>query len=242
MNKISQKFTLVIPTYNEAANIEELCRLLSDELSGNNIDFEIIVVDDNSPDGTWKIVQGISEKDQRIRVIRRCGEKGLATAVIAGWKCARGDILGVMDGDLQQPPATIPFLLNKLNGEVPADIVIASRHIKGEAASSRSIWRSFVSNSGAFASRLLLPRTLAQVSDPMSGFFILRKEVINNKELNPRGYKILLEVLVKGDYKKLAEVPYVFAERKKGGSKAGIRQYLISLAHLISLSMQSKRG
>jgi len=242
MNKPNQKLTLVVPTYNEAANIEELCRLLVDQLSEGKIDFEIIVVDDNSPDGTWKIVQGISEKDQRIRVIRRCGGKGLATAVVAGWKSAQGNILGVMDGDLQQPPETIPFLLNKLNEDISVDIVIASRHIKGAVASRRSIWRGFVSNSGAFVSRFFLPKTLAQVSDPMSGFFILRKEVINNKELNPLGYKILLEVLVKGDYKKIAEVPYIFAARKKGGSKAGMRQYLISLAHLIRLRMQSKRG
>ena len=115
MDKLSQKFTLVIPTYNEAANIESLCSLLVEVLSKNNIDFEVIVVDDNSPDQTWKIVQRIGEKDRRISVIRRTLEKGLATAVIAGWKNAKGPLLGVMDGDLQQPPGTIPLLLNKLN-------------------------------------------------------------------------------------------------------------------------------
>lgn len=242
MNKRNQGFSLVVPTYNEAANIEDLCSLVVDVLSKNNIDFEIIIVDDNSPDQTWKIVQGISEKDQRIRVIRRCGEKGLATAVIAGWKNAEGDILGVMDGDLQQPPETIPLLLNKLNEDDSIDIVIASRNIKGAMACRRSAWRRFVSWSGTLISTLLLPKLLARVSDPMSGFFILRKEVIKNKVLTPMGYKILLEVLAKGDYRKAAEVPYIFAERKKGGSKAGIKQYLLSFIYLIKLNIQSGKG
>ena len=240
MDKFNQKLTLVIPTYNEAANIESLYSLLVEVLSKNNIDFEVIIVDDNSPDQTWKIAQLISEKDNRIRVIRRFDERGLATAVIAGWRNAKGDILGVMDGDLQQPPEAVPFLLNKLNEDTQIDIVVASRNIKGASVSRRSIWRRFVSVTGASISTFLLPKLLAQVSDPMSGFFILRKEVIKNKVLTPLGYKILLEVLAKGAYRKVAEVPYVFAERKRGGSKAGIRQYLTSFIYLLRLNIQSK--
>ena len=242
MNKYNQKLTLVIPTYNEAANIESLCSSLVEVFSKNNIDYEVIVVDDNSPDQTWKIVQSIAVKDNRIKVIRRTNERGLATAVIAGWKCAKGDILAVMDGDLQQPPETIPLLLNKFNEDNLIDIVIASRNIKGAIASRRSAWRGFVSWLGTSISIFLLPKLLAQVSDPMSGFFILRKEVINNKVLTPWGYKILLEVLAKGSYRKIAEIPYVFAERKKGGSKAGIKQYLISFIYLLRLNIQSKRA
>jgi len=242
MNKYNQKLTLVIPTYNEAANIESLYSLLVGVFSKNNIDFEVIVVDDNSPDQTWKIVQSIAVKDNRIKVIRRTNERGLATAVIAGWKCAKGDILAVMDGDLQQPPETIPLLLNKLNEDSLIDIVIASRNIKGAIACRRSAWRGFVSWLGTSISIFLLPKLLAQVSDPMSGLFILRKEVINNKVLTPWGYKILLEVLAKGSYRKIAEIPYVFAERKKGGSKAGIKQYLISFIYLLRLNIQSKRA
>jgi dolichol-phosphate mannosyltransferase len=242
MNVSSQKFTLVIPTYNEADNIEGLLNLSIGELARNNVDFEIIVVDDNSHDQTWKIVQGISEKDKRIKLIRRIGERGLATAVVAGWKNATGDILGVIDGDLQQPPGAIPVLLNKLNEDASVGIVIASRNIKGAGLSRRSIWRRFVSGLGAYISTLLFPRILSRLSDPMSGFFILRKEVIKNKVLTPWGYKILLEVLVKGDYEKVAEAPYVFVERKKGSSKAGIGQYLISFIYLLRLSLQSKAG
>ncbi len=242
MDKPNQKFTLVIPTYNEAANIESLCSLLVEVLSKNNIDFEVIVVDDNSPDQTWKIAQAIAEKDRRISVIRRTNEKGLATAVIAGWESAKGVILGVMDGDLQQPPELVPLLLNKLNEDTLIDVVIASRNIKGAMVSRRSAWRKFVSWLGTFISTLLLPKLLAQVSDPMSGFFILRKEVINNKPLTPLGYKILLEVLAKGTYRKVIEVPYIFVKRKKGGSKAGIRQYLLTFIYLLRLNIQSKRN
>jgi len=242
MNKPNQKLSLVIPTYNEAANIESLCSVLVEALSKNNIDFEVIIVDDNSPDQTWKIAQAIAEKERRISVIRRNNQRGLATAVIAGWKSANGDILGVMDGDLQQPPAVAPLLLNKLNEDGLIDIVIASRNIKGFMASKRSLWRRFVSWLGTSISTLLLPKLLAQVSDPMSGFFILRKDVINNKVLTPWGYKILLEVLAKGNYRKVAEVPYVFVERKKGGSKAGLWQYLLSFIYLLRLNIQSNRG
>lgn len=241
MNKPNQKFVLVIPTYNEAANIESLSSLLVKVFSKNNINFEVIIVDDNSPDQTWKVAQEIAEKDKRIRVIRRFNERGLATAVIAGWKDTNGDILGVMDGDLQQPPEAVVYLLNKLNEDNQIDIVVASRNIKGAATSKRSIWRRFVSNLGASMSTFLLPELLAQVSDPMSGFFILRKEVIENKILTPWGYKILLEVLAKGTYKKIAEVPYIFGERKKGGSKAGIKQYLLSFIYLLRLNIECQR-
>jgi len=241
MNKFNQGFSLVIPTYNEAANIEDLCSLVVNVLSKNNIDFEVIIVDDNSPDQTWLIAQKISAKDKRIKVIRRMNKKGLATAVVEGWKNAKGDILGVIDSDLQQPPEAIPFLLDKLNQDESVDIVIASRNIKGAPASKRNIWRRFVSSSGAFICAFLLPK-LPRLSDPMSGFFVLRKEVIHNKALSPWGYKILLEVLVRGDYKKISEAPYVFAERKKGGSKAGIRQYLISFLYFLKLGVQSRMG
>ncbi len=237
---MSDKFSLVIPTYNEADSIGDMCDLLLKVLSASGIKFEIIVVDDNSPDQTWKLVQRIAEKDGRIKLIRRIGEKGLATAVIAGWKSAQGDILGVMDGDLQQPPETIPLLLAKLSEDQSVDIAVASRNIKGAAVSKRGAWRKFVSSSGKGISRFFLPELVAQITDPMSGFFVLRKKVIEGKTLSPLGYKIFLEVLARGSYGKVAEVPYVFAERKKGGSKAGLKQYLISFLHLLKLSSRKR--
>ncbi|MDD5128696.1 MAG: polyprenol monophosphomannose synthase [Candidatus Omnitrophica bacterium] len=240
MNKFNQRFSLVVPTYNEADNIRDFCSSVVDVLSKNSIDFEVIIVDDDSPDRTWEIAQKISEKEKRIKVIRRVNKKGLATAVVEGWENAQGDILGVIDSDLQQPPETIPLLLDRLKDE-SVDIVIASRNTRDNLVSKRNIWRRFISSSGAFICVFLLPK-LARLSDPMSGFFVLRKEVIRNKVLSPWGYKILLEVLVKGDYKKISEVSYVFVERKKGESKAGIKQFLISFFYFLKLGVESRRG
>jgi dolichol-phosphate mannosyltransferase len=237
---LNSRFSLVIPTYNETDSISELCERLVKSLSGRGIEFEIIIVDDNSPDQTWKLVQKISEKDNRIKLIRRLNEKGLGTAVIAGWRNAKGDILGVMDGDLQQPPEALPLLLDKLAVDPAVDIAVASRNIEGGSAPRRSAWRKLISSSGEKISRLLLPRLTAQVSDPMSGFFVMRRRVIENKHLAPLGYKIFLEVLAKGSYGKIVEVPYVFSRRRKGGSKAGIKQYIISLIHLLKLSLRKR--
>ncbi|MCX5700990.1 MAG: polyprenol monophosphomannose synthase [Candidatus Omnitrophica bacterium] len=242
MDQFNQRITLVIPTYNEATNIEDLCGLLVEVLSNNEINFEIIIVDDNSPDQTWKIAQAIAKKEKRIKVIRRINKRGLASAVVAGWERASGNILGVMDGDLQQPPEVIPLLINKLNEDVSIDVVVGSRKTKGAGVLRRGLWRRFVSWLGTLISTFLLPGLLAKVSDPMSGFFILRKEVIAGKMLTPLGYKILLEVLAKGTYAKVAEVPYIFQERKRGGSKAGFKEYLLSFVYFLRLSMQTKEG
>jgi len=235
MNETALRFTLVVPTYNEAGNIEELIARSRDALSASNVDFEIIVVDDDSPDRTWGIVQRISEEDKRVRLIRRQGRRGLASAVVAGWQAASGDILGVIDADLQQPPSTIPLLLDKLGSVPSADIVIASRGIAGAADRRKSFWRRFVSGAASFIAGIMFPGAIRGLRDPMSGFFILKKKVIAGKRLDPRGYKILLEVLVKGDYREVAEVPYDFIERQRGKSKSGIREYLRSFFYLFRL-------
>ncbi|MEW6008957.1 MAG: glycosyltransferase [Candidatus Omnitrophota bacterium] len=234
----NDRFSLVIPTYNEAENIGELCCRLVDILSKIHLNFEIIIVDDNSIDGTDKIVQEFSVQERRIKLIRRIKEKGLGTAVIAGWSNADGNILGVIDGDLQHPPEILPAMIGKLQENKRIDIVVASRNVKGGGVSQWSLIRRFISWLGALSSSFFLPGLLSLVKDPMSGFFLLRKEVIKDKTLTPLGYKILLEVLAKGDYRLVKEIPYYFQERKKGGSKAGLKQYLTSFVHIIKLSIQ----
>lgn len=235
------RFSLVIPTYNERANIAELCRQIIAVLSSQELLFEIIIVDDNSPDKTWETAQNLAGLEPRIKVIRRLGDRGLATAVVVGWAKAEGDIIGVIDGDLQHPPEVLKLMLADIMRDDGVDIVVASRHIRGGGVSKWSIWRRFISRFATFLSGIFLPRVFRKVKDPMSGYFILRKSVISGKKLAPIGYKILLEVLVKGDYKKVLEVPYIFREREKGGSKAGLGQYLISLVHFIKLRFYCKR-
>ncbi len=237
---MNEKFSLVIPTYNESGNIIDLCKRAADLLSAGGIDFEIIVVDDDSPDGTAEIVEKLCADNNAIKLLRRKNEKCLSTAVLAGWARATGDILGVIDGDMQHPPETLINLIKKLREE-NADIVIASRNIEGGGVSKWSVWRRSVSWFGTLASYLLLPDIFFKVRDPMSGYFVMRRDVIAGVDLKPMGYKILIEVFAKGRYKKVLEVPYVFQERQHRESKAGIRQYIISLTHFIRLSAQTWR-
>lgn len=235
------KFSLVVPTYNEVENIEELCRQLIGVLNPLQLEFEIIIVDDDSPDGTWRIAQNLAKEDPRIKVIYRVSEKGLATAVISGWAKADGEVLGVIDADLQHPPEVLRTMLSRIVSDNDIDIVVASRYIEGGGVSNWSFLRIYVSRLATFLSSIFIPRAFKKVKDPMSGCFILKRNVIKDTILNPIGYKILLEVLVKGDYKKIVEVPYIFKERKKGGSKAGIKQYIISLVHFIRLGREFRR-
>jgi dolichol-phosphate mannosyltransferase len=194
-------------------------------------DFEIIVVDDNSPDGTWQVAEELTKENSHLRVIRRRDERGLATAVVAGWKIAGGEVLGVMDGDLQHPPETLPKLFDSiLNAH--ADIVVASRHVNGGGVSDWRLARRFASWTAASIATLMLPGLLRTVRDPMSGYFLIKRSVIESVNLKPQGYKILLEVLARGRYRTVVEVPYVFEERKEGGSKLGPKQYLEFFAHL----------
>ncbi len=230
-------FSLIIPTYNESRSIEEVCRRASAVLKSAGIDYEIIVVDDDSPDETWKVAEGYAWKDASVKVIRRLNEKGLATAVIAGWKQAQGDVLGVMDGDLQHPPEVLARLIRGIQADKNTDIVIASRYIKGAGVSRYNIFRRGISRFATRMSYFLLPGSAGKVTDPMSGYFVLRREIIERVSFNPCGYKILLELLVKAAYKKTAEVPYVFEERKVGASKTGLKQYACSFFHFYKLSV-----
>jgi dolichol-phosphate mannosyltransferase len=159
----------------------------------------------------------------------------LATAVVRGWKEAQGKVLAVMDGDLQHPPETLLSLIEALQ-EDGADIVIASRNVVGGGVSDWNIIRRGISWVGSLAATWILPGTLATVKDPMSGFFALQRSVIEGCDLNPTGYKILLEVLARGDYRVVKEIPYIFEERKTGGSKLGFRQCIEFLKHLVRLA------
>jgi dolichol-phosphate mannosyltransferase len=201
-------------------------------------DFEIIVVDDDSPDGTWQVGEKLAEENPHLKVIRRQGEKGLATAVVTGWNAAGGEILGVMDGDLQHPPETLPDLLDSILN-THADIAVASRHVEGGGISDWSLIRRAISWGAAALSTLMIPGILWSVRDPMSGYFFIRRSVIESVRLKPEGYKILLEVLGRGKYQTVIEIPYIFEERKEGGSKLGPKQYLEFLFHIARLARDS---
>jgi len=212
-----------VPTYNESGNLRTLVERIS-----LVTDSEIIVVDDASPDGTGKLADELA-KTHPMKVIHRSGKLGLASAIIEGFNAASGDIVGVIDADLSHPPELIPKLIEPImKGE--ADIVLASRYVQGGGEENWPYWRK-VTSRGA----VLLARGLTPVNDSMSGYFFMRKSVIDGVKLDAVGFKICLEVLVKGRYGKVAEVPYTFNNRKAGKSKLNVLEYTNYLRHLFKL-------
>lgn len=230
------KLSLILPTYNESGNIAEIIQILSELLDPILVNqYELIVVDDNSPDQTWKIALELTEQYPQLKVLHRQNEKGLSTAVIRGWQVAKGEILGVIDADLQHPPEILLQLLEQM--EQGADLAIASRHVEGGGVSEWSIIRRFLSRGAQMLGLVILPEVINRLSDPMSGFFMVRRKAIAEINLSPVGYKILIEVAARGKIRWIAEVGYVFRERQAGESKVTWKQYIEYLQHLVRLRL-----
>jgi dolichol-phosphate mannosyltransferase len=233
-------FSLVIPTYLEAGNINRIVKtlisLLDESIPG---DYELIIVDDNSPDGTWEVALSMTSQFPQLQVMRRENERGLSSAVIRGWQNSRGQILGVIDGDLQHPPHILLQLLNAIQSA--SDLAVASRHVNGGGVSSWSFIRRLLSRGAQLLGLIILPRVTGRVSDPMSGYFMVRRSCIEDITFNPIGYKILLEVLGRGKVDKIAEVGYVFCERQDGESKVSWKHYLDYIRHLLRLRFSSEK-
>jgi dolichol-phosphate mannosyltransferase len=212
------ELTVVVPTYNERDNIDELVGRIGEALSG--IDWELIVVDDDSPDGTADHVRALGRRDGRIRVIRRVGRRGLSSACIEGMLASSAPVLAVMDADLQHDPAVLPSMLSLMR-EDRAELVVASRHVAGGSIEGWCEKRAFVSRVAASLCR----STAAQgLSDPMSGFLMLRRRLLDDTvaHLSGKGFKILLDiVLTSGRPLRIRDVPLVFALRTRGASKLG---------------------
>jgi len=234
-------FSLIVPTFNEGNNVERLVRILTgllDQATAGS--YELIIVDDDSPDGTWKVAQDLMPQYPRLRVMRRQTERGLSTAVIRGWQAARGEILGVIDGDLQHPPETLLKMLEAMRQG--ADLTVASRHVEGGGVSNWSATRRFLSRGAQMLGLVILPNVIGRVSDPMSGYFMVRRSAIANCYLDPLGYKILIEVLGRGNIDQVAEVGYVFQERQEGESKVTWKQYVEYIMHLLKLRSRGRIG
>jgi dolichol-phosphate mannosyltransferase len=227
--------SLIFPTFNELASIEAVLRRSAAALQTTGEKYELIVVDDSSPDGTADLAERLS-RELPVRVLRRTGRNGLASAVVDGWNIAKGDVLGVMDADLQHPPEVLSKLIAALR-QPGIDIVVASRAGDGGGSKNWSPIRRLTSWTATHLAACVLPLSLAGVHDTMSGMFMLRKEVINDVALAPMGYKILLEVLAKGNYRNLLEVPYTFVRRDLGTSKLGTRQTLEYFIHIGKLAV-----
>ncbi len=221
--------TIIIPSYNEAANIPTLVERIHASLG--DYPYDVLVIDDNSPDGTAAAVRGLAQKFP-VSVAVRTDKRGLASAVVDGFHSAKGELLAVMDADLQHPPEVLPKLIEAVTGG--ADLAVASRYVPGGSVGNWSATRRFISKGAVWLSHLLLPSTRA-IKDPMSGYFMLRRDVISAVDLSPVGYKILLEVICLGKSRRTAEVPFVFENRRAGVTKLSMITQTDYLRHLFSL-------
>ena len=227
--------TVVVPTKNERDNVPHVVERLEAALP--TVPLEIVFVDDSS-DGTAELVQDLAADSERQIVLlkqmhgRHIG--GLGAAVVQGLRVARAPWVCVMDADLQHPPELVAALLEQAESR-ELDVVVASRYSAQGDTGTFGWARAMASRSTTTAARLLFPRRLRSVTDPMSGFFLVRRDALDLDRLRPRGFKILLELLVRHPDLRAAEVPFTFGERRFGRSKAGIREgvrYLSLLARL----------
>lgn len=222
------KVSIVIPTYNEAANLPLLVEEIFNTIDKTQIDAELIIVDDNSPDGTGKIADELKQKFP-LQVIHRSGKLGLGSAVREGFALSQRPCLGVMDADLSHDPVVLNKMISLLN---EYDIVLGSRFESGSMVEQWKWWRKIISQVGVAFTYLL-----TGVKDPLSGYFFFHRQVIDGVNLTTTGYKILLEILIKGKHKKVKEIPFNFRIRKFSTSKLGTGEYWLFIKQIIEYSL-----
>lgn len=227
--------SVAIPTYNEAKTVVDVVKRISQSFgASSNVTLEFIVIDDDSPDGTAKIAESLKD-EYNVKVIVRKGERGLATAVVRGWQEASGKLLAVIDGDLQHPPDVLLRLYKELTAQ-KADIAVASRKAAGGGTKDWDYHRVVISAVAAAAARFILPVTLFKIRDATTGCFMFKRECVDLLKLSPVGFKIFLEVMVRGKFAKSVEVAYIFNQRSLGQSKLTVNQNFIFIYHLLKLS------
>jgi dolichol-phosphate mannosyltransferase len=214
------KLALVIPTLREADNIGGLVERVRSVLDPLEMAYEILVVDDDSRDGTEEIVSAITQKDPRVRLLVRKGERGLSGAVLYGWRQTDAAILGVMDADLQHPPELLPALIAAIFAG--NDLAIGSRYTAGGELGEWNPIRKWLSAAAIWVT-WPIQRAGIRAHDPMTGFFLVRRECIDGIAFQPSGFKLLLEILVRGRLRSVAEVPLAFGSRNRGASKANFK-------------------
>ena len=229
------ELSLIVPTYNEAENLPELIKRVRSAMEGHS--FELIVVDDDSPDHTAEVVERL-KSECPIKLVVRNGERGLSSAVVTGFRHATGSVFGVIDADLQHPPELVPAMLNEIRRG--ADLAVGSRYSPGGVEAGGDTVRRAMSRTATFLGRLLVT-SAKSTPDPLSGFFLLRRDVVDGVELKPVGYKILIEVLARGRVRRVKSLPYVFQPRKRGDSKFGYRERAKYLGHILRLAFAEFR-
>ncbi len=232
------KFSIVVPTYNEAGGIEKLIVTLDRVFRESGLDGEIVVVDDNSPDGTGAIVDGLAAK-YPVRCLHRPGKLGLSSGVIDGWKFARpeSEALGAMDADFSHDPKVLPRMVDALDRGY--GLAVGSRYVAGGGIEDWPLRRKITS-----LVAIALAKPITPIRDITSGFFLVRRDALDGVELDPIGFKIGLEVIAKGHYGRAIEVPYVFTDRVHGNSKLNqneIFNYLRQLRRIYALKLRGAK-
>jgi dolichol-phosphate mannosyltransferase len=227
--------TVIIPTFKEEANIKNIVSEVNTVFEKNAINGEILVIDDNSPDKTIEIVNQLKITKPNLKLIVRQEDHGLSQSVVDGFRRADSDIFLVMDADLSHPPSLIPKMLMEIRAG--NDLVIGSRYMEGGGIKKWPLKRRVISIGATFLGRLLFP----DISDPVSGFFAVRKIVVADAPLKPRGYKILLEVLGKGIWKNDKEIPFEFVDREIGTSKLKLKTIVEYAQQVIDIAIFSWR-
>ena len=220
------RLSMIVPTYNERKNVPIVVRELNSVFKRDGIDGEIIIVDDNSPDGTGDVADSLRKRYGNLKVLHRKGKLGLSSAVFDGMRLSKGDIIGVMDADLSHPFEAVPRMFREIrNG---ADFVIGSRYVKGGGFKNYPFYRIFISRVTT-----LFVKILTSVNDPMSGFLMIRKSCLKGVKLDAKGFKVCLEFLMKAKVKDVREVPIIFTDRKLGSSKAGVKEYYLLVSNIL---------
>ena len=228
------RLSIISPTYNEVDNIEPLTKEIVAVLG--DLDYEILFVDDDSPDLTWKRAVEVGKRFPQVGSLRRTGNRDLSSAVIEGFTKARGEIVACIDADLQHDPRILPPMLQAI--DEGADLAVGSRYVQGGGTGERSWLRSLSSWEATKLARILLH---VDLKDPMSGFFLLRRSDFMRVRdgLNVSGFKILLEIVARQKPKRVVEVPYTFRNRQLGKSKLS---GLVVLKYVRQLSNLSRRA
>lgn len=225
--------TVIIPTFREEANIRKIVTEVDEVFRRSGIHGEVLVVDDNSPDATIAIVNDLKVTMPNVSLLVRTADHGLSQSVSDGFIHASSDVFIVIDADLSHPPALIP----KMYEEILAgnDVVIGSRYMEGGGIRKWPLKRRVISLGATFLGRLLFP----DITDPVSGFFAVRKSVVAQAHLKPRGYKILLEVLGKGIWEHDKEIPFEFSDRETGSSKLKIKTIVEYAQQVVDITLYS---
>jgi dolichol-phosphate mannosyltransferase len=219
---------IVVPTYNERDRLADLVDTIFAAYAAEGVDGELVIVDDNSPDGTGALADELAAR-YRITVLHRAGKLGLGTAVIEGFAAASAPIVGVIDADLSHPPGLLPRMLAVMQS-MSADFVIGSRYIPGGGTRNWGLGRLLMSRFACVMARGLTP-----IRDATSGFFLIRRDLARDVRISAGGFKICLELLVRGRPASVVEVPYVFVGRTAGESKMNVKEALGYLQQLKQL-------